>query len=215
MLQINYLRENKEEAIERLAIKNFDASGIIDQAIELDNQRRKTQNELDETLAEANNTSKEIGGFFKRGMINEANELKLKTAELKAQSKELNEKLGKIISGIKDLMLQIPNIPHPSVPAGNSDADNETILQEGEIPELMDKALPHWELATKYNIIDFDLGSKVTGAGFPFYIGKGAKLQRALINFFLDRAMDAGYTEIQPPLMVNEDSGYGTGQLPD
>ena len=215
MLQINYLRENKEEAIERLSIKNFDASSIIDEAIGLDNQRRQTQNQLDETLAEANNASREIGGMFKQGLVNEANELKLKTVELKALSKELNEKLGKIVSDIKDLMVQIPNIPHPSVPAGNFDADNETILQEGEIPELSEKALPHWELATKYNIIDFDLGSKVTGAGFPFYIGKGAKLQRALINFFLDRAMDAGYIEIQPPLMVNEDSGYGTGQLPD
>ncbi|NOX47389.1 MAG: serine--tRNA ligase [Chlorobi bacterium] len=215
MLQINYLRENKAEAIERLAVKNFDASKIIDQAIELDNLRRQTQNQLDETLAEANNASREIGGFFKQGMINEANELKLKTAELKAQSRELTEKLGKIVSDLKELIIQLPNIPHPSVPSGNSDADNETILQEGKIPELGDKALPHWELASKYNIIDFDLGSKVTGAGFPFYIGKGAKLQRALINFFLDRAMEAGYTEIQPPLMVNEDSGYGTGQLPD
>ncbi len=215
MLQISYLRKNKEEVIERLAIKNFDASSIIEKAIELDNQRRQTQNELDETLAEANNASREIGGFFKQGLINEANELKLKTVELKALSKELNEKLGNIVSGLNDLIIQLPNIPHPSVPAGNSDADNETILQEGDIPELMEGAIPHWELTEKYNIIDFDLGSKVTGAGFPFYLGKGAKLQRALINFFLDRAMDAGYTEIQPPLMVNEDSGYGTGQLPD
>ena len=215
MLQISYLRKNKEEVIERLAIKNFDASSIIEKAIELDNQRRQTQNELDETLAEANNASREIGGFFKQGLINEANELKLKTVELKALSKELNEKLGNIVSGLNDLIIQLPNIPHPSVPAGNSDADNETILQEGDIPELIEGAIPHWELTEKYNIIDFDLGSKVTGAGFPFYLGKGAKLQRALINFFLDRAMDAGYTEIQPPLMVNEDSGYGTGQLPD
>ena len=215
MLQISYLRENKEEVIERLAIKNFDASDIIDKAIELDNQRRQTQNQLDETLAEANNASREIGGFFKQGLINEANELKLKTVELKALSKELNEKLGNIVSGLNDLIIQLPNIPHPSVPAGNSDADNETILQEGDIPKLMEGAVPHWELTEKYNIIDFDLGSKVTGAGFPFYLGKGAKLQRALINFFLDRAMDAGYMEIQPPLMVNEDSGYGTGQLPD
>jgi len=215
MLQISYLRENKEEVIERLAIKNFDASDIIDKAIELDNQRRQTQNQLDETLAEANNASREIGGFFKQGLINEANELKLKTVELKALSKELNEKLGNIVSGLNDLIIQLPNIPHPSVPAGNSDADNETILQEGDFPELMEGAIPHWELTEKYNIIDFDLGSKVTGAGFPFYLGKGAKLQRALINFFLDRAMDAGYMEIQPPLMVNEDSGYGTGQLPD
>ena len=215
MLQINYLRENKAEAIERLAIKNFAATDIIEKAIDLDNQRRQTQNQLDETLAEANNASKEIGGYFKQGMINEANELKLKTVELKALSKELNEKLAKIVSDLKELIIQLPNIPHPSVPAGNSDADNETILQEGNIPKLPEDALPHWELASKYNIIDFDLGSKVTGAGFPFYIGKGAKLQRALINFFLDRAMDAGYTEIQPPLMVNEDSGYGTGQLPD
>ena len=159
MLQINYLRENKAEAIKRLVIKNFDASGIIDKAIELDNQRRQTQNQLDETLAEANNASREIGGFFKQGLINEANELKLKTVALKSLSKELN-----------DQIIQLPNIPHPTVPEGNSDADNETIHQEGDIPELSDNAKPHWELTEKYNIIDFDLGSKVTGAGFPFYI---------------------------------------------
>ncbi len=215
MLQINYIRENSKEVVERLAIKNFDAAGIIDKILVLDAERRNIQKNLDDTLAESNRASKEIGGLFKQGKIDEANAMKAKTAELKKASKELGDKLDSTVTELNDLLVQLPNLPHPSVPKGNSDADNEMIYEEGKLPELGDDALPHWELAKKYDIIDFDLGSKVTGAGFPFYKGKGAKLQRALINFFLDRAMDAGYTEFQPPLMVNEDSGYGTGQLPD
>ena len=215
MLQINYIRENSKEVVERLAIKNFDAAGIIDKILVLDAERRNIQKNLDDTLAESNRASKEIGGLFKQGKVEEANAMKAKTAELKKASKELGDKLDSTVTELNDLLVQLPNLPHPSVPKGNSDADNEMIYEEGKLPELGDDALPHWELAKKYDIIDFDLGSKVTGAGFPFYKGKGAKLQRALINFFLDRAMDAGYTEFQPPLMVNEDSGYGTGQLPD
>jgi seryl-tRNA synthetase len=215
MLQIYYIREHSKDVIERLAVKNFDAAAIIDKILVLDAKRRNIQKNLDDTLAESNKAAKEIGGLFKQGKIDEANVKKAKTADLKKVSKELGDNLDSVSSELNNLLVQLPNLPHSSVPKGNSDADNEMIYEEGTIPNLSDDALPHWELAKKYDIIDFDLGSKVTGAGFPFYKGKGAKLQRALINFFLDRAMDAGYTEYQPPLMVNEDSGYGTGQLPD
>ncbi len=215
MLQIYYIREHSKEVIERLAVKNFDATTIIDKILVFDAKRRNIQKNLDDTLAESNKAAKEIGGLFKQGKIDEANAMKTKTADLKKASKELGDNLDSVSSELNNLLIQLPNLPHPSVPKGNSDADNEMIYEEGTMPQLSDDALPHWELAKKYDIIDFDLGSKVTGAGFPFYKGKGAKLQRALINFFLDRAMDAGYTEFQPPLMVNENSGYGTGQLPD
>ncbi len=215
MLQIYYIREHSKEVIERLAVKNFDATTIIDKILVFDAKRRNIQKNLDDMLAESNKAAKEIGGLFKQGKIDEANAMKTKTADLKKASKELGDNLDSVSSELNNLLVQLPNLPHPSVPKGNSDADNEMIYEEGTMPQLSDDALPHWELAKKYDIIDFDLGSKVTGAGFPFYKGKGAKLQRALINFFLDRAMDAGYTEFQPPLMVNEDSGYGTGQLPD
>jgi seryl-tRNA synthetase len=215
MLQIYYIREHSKDVIERLAVKNFDAAAIIDKILVLDAKRRNIQKNLDDTLAESNKAAKEIGGLFKQGKIDEANVKKAKTADLKKVSKELGDNLDSVSSELNNLLVQLPNLPHSSVPKGNSDADNEMIYEEGTMPNLSDDALPHWELAKKYDIIDFDLGSKVTGAGFPFYKGKGAKLQRALINFFLDRAMDAGYTEYQPPLMVNEDSGYGTGQLPD
>jgi seryl-tRNA synthetase len=215
MLQIYYIREHSKDIIERLAVKNFDAAAIIDKILVLDAKRRNIQKNLDDTLAESNKAAKEIGGLFKQGKIDEANVKKAKTADLKKVSKELGDNLDSVSSELNNLLVQLPNLPHSSVPKGNSDADNEMIYEEGTIPNLSDDALPHWELVKKYDIIDFDLGSKVTGAGFPFYKGKGAKLQRALINFFLDRAMDAGYTEYQPPLMVNEDSGYGTGQLPD
>lgn len=215
MLQIYYIREHSKEVIERLAVKNFDATTIIDKILVFDAKRRNIQKNLDDMLAESNKAAKEIGGLFKQGKIDEANAMKTKTADLKKASKELGDNLDSVSSELNNLLIQLPNLPHPSVPKGNSDADNEMIYEEGTMPQLSDDALPHWELAKKYDIIDFDLGSKVTGAGFPFYKGKGAKLQRALINFFLDRAMDAGYTEFQPPLMVNENSGYGTGQLPD
>ncbi len=215
MLQLNYIRENKQEIIEKLSIKNFNAEEIIGKIIALDKNRRKTQKQLDDTLADANKAAKQIGALYKQGSTEDANAMKARSAELKKLSKELNAQLENITGELNNLLIQIPNVPHPSVPRGNTEADNELIYQEGELPDLGEKALPHWELAAKYDIIDFDLGSKVTGAGFPFYKGKGAKLQRALINFFLDRAIEAGYIEYQPPLLVNEDSGYGTGQLPD
>lgn len=215
MLQLNYIRENKQEIIEKLSIKNFNAEEIIGKVIALDENRRKTQKQLDDTLADANKAAKQIGALYKQGSTEDANAMKARSAELKKLSKELNAQLENITRELNNLLIQIPNVPHPSVPRGNTEADNELIYQEGELPDLGEKALPHWELAAKYDIIDFDLGSKVTGAGFPFYKGKGAKLQRALINFFLDRAIEAGYIEYQPPLLVNEDSGYGTGQLPD
>lgn len=215
MLQLNYIRENKQEIIEKLSIKNFNAEEIIGKVIALDKNRRKTQKQLDDTLADANKAAKQIGALYKQGSTEDANAMKARSAELKKLSKELNAQLENITGELNNLLIQIPNVPHPSVPRGNTEADNELIYQEGELPDLGEKALPHWELAAKYDIIDFDLGSKVTGAGFPFYKGKGAKLQRALINFFLDRAIEVGYIEYQPPLLVNEDSGYGTGQLPD
>lgn len=215
MLQLNYIRNNKEEVVNRLAIKNFNAATIVETIIELDEKRRETQKHLDDTLAESNKMAKEIGMYFKNGEKDKAEQAKQKSTELKKLSKELEQKQNKIITELNSLLVELPNIPHESVPPGKSAEDNVTIYEEGELPQLMDDAIPHWELTDKYKIIDFDLGSKVTGAGFPFYRGKGARLQRALINFFLDEAMEAGYTEYQTPLLVNADSGYGTGQLPD
>lgn len=215
MLQLSFIRENTQEVIDRLAIKNFKATDIINEVLILDNQRRETQKKLDDNLAEANNLAKEIGMLFKSGKQSEANILKGRTADLKIISKDLSEKLEEIETTLNQTLVQIPNLPHASVPKGKSAEDNENIHQEGEIPVLYDGAVPHWDLCTKYDIIDFELGNKITGAGFPVYKGKGSKLQRALINFFLDNASENGYTEIQPPLMVNEASGYGTGQLPD
>lgn len=215
MLQLNYIRENKTEVIERLAVKNFDAKTIVEEIIELDANRKATQTQLDNTLAESNRLAKEIGKLYSTGQRDKAEEIKSKTGELKKSAKELEQRFNTIVSDLNDKLIELPNIPHPSVPVGNSDADNELIYEEGSIPELPENALPHWELASKYEIIDFDLGSKVTGAGFPFYRGKGARLQRALINFFLDEALEREYLEYQPPLLINSDSGYGTGQLPD
>jgi seryl-tRNA synthetase len=215
MLQINYIRENKANVVQRLAIKNFDAITIVDEIIELDDLRKKTQKELDDTLASSNKLAKEIGSLYKTGQHEKANDVKTQSANLKKTSKELEQKLSETVNTLNSKLIELPNIPHVSVPPGKSDADNEFMYEEGVIPELYDGALPHWELASKYKIIDFDLGSKVTGAGFPFYRGKGARLQRALINFFLDEAMNQGYLEYQPPLLINSDSGYGTGQLPD
>ncbi len=215
MLQIKYIQENRDEVTERLKIKNFDASGIVPEILRTDEKRRHTQKTLDDHLAEANKLSKEIGLLFKQGKIDEANKVKVRTAELKNLTRSMGTQLEGFKSELDSLLIQLPNLPHPDVPAGSSAEDNEIILQEGELPILGEGALPHWELAGRYDIIDFDLGSKVTGAGFPFYKGKGAKLQRALINFFIEEAIEAGYTEFQPPLMVNEDSAYGTGQLPD
>jgi seryl-tRNA synthetase len=215
MLQLNFIRENKAAVIRLLAIKYFTKVEILDQIIELDDQRKLVQKNLDEQLTKSNKLAKEIGMLFKIGRASEANEFKQKTAELKQSSKKLSAELETIQHKLNELILEIPNIPHHSVPKGKTAEENELIFEEGSIPQLYDEAKPHWELAKQYDIIDFDLGSKVTGAGFPFYKGQGARLQRALINFFLDEALEAGYSEIQPPLFVNEDSAYGTGQLPD
>jgi seryl-tRNA synthetase len=188
---------------------------MVTQIIEADEKRRQIQTQLDQALGEANKIAKSIGQLFKEGKKEEANDMKARSAELKIHSKALAEELEKYNSAMNELVIQLPNLPHPSVPPGKSDDDNEIIFQEGEIVEMDEDAMPHWDLAKKYNIIDFELGNKVTGAGFPFYRGKGARLQRALINFFLDEGINAGYIEYQPPLLVNEDSAYGTGQLPD
>ncbi len=215
MLQINLIRENPEEVINRLKTKNFDASTLVGQIIEVDEKRRLSQTKLDDSLAEANKIAKSFGQLFKEGKREEAELLKTRTAELKIISKDLSDELEASVQEMNNLLVQLPNLPHHSVPAGKSAADNEIVLNEGNIPELGPDAVPHWDLIKKYNIIDFELGNKVTGAGFPFYRGKGARLQRALINFFLDEGVNAGYTEYQPPLVVNEASAYGTGQLPD
>jgi len=215
MLQLNFIRENAELVIDSLKIKNFDASKLVGEIVELDNNRRATQKNLDDHLAKANRLAKEIGQLFKEGKREEAEQVKRESTGMKAKAKEMELALNDIEQKLHALLIELPNVPHESVPAGKSDADNELVYEEGAIPELDAHALPHWELASKYDIIDFDLGSKVTGAGFPFYKGQGARLQRALINFFLDEAINAGYTEFQPPLLINEDSGYGTGQLPD
>ena len=215
MLQLNYIRENKEEAIERLAIKNFDAKPILEQVLELDNDRRKTQNELDTLLNEANIIAKQVGELFKQGKKAEADDLRNKSTALKESSNKLAEQLKSIEEQQYKLLVVIPNTPNLTVPKGKTPAENENVHQEGEIPKLYAGAKPHWELASQYDLIDFELGVKLTGAGFPVYKGKVARLQRALINFFLDRATAAGYLEIQPPIMVNEASGFATGQLPD
>ena len=215
MLQLNYIREQKEEAIQKLAKKGFDATTILAEVITLDDKRKSTQAELDSMLAQSNQIAKEIGMLFKNGEVEKANTAKAQTATLKEQIKSLQEQQTKINQDLQDLLVQIPNIPHDLVPAGKSAEDNEVVSEEGTIPNLGEINLPHWELAAKYDLIDFELGNKITGAGFPVYKGKGARLQRALINFFLDKNTDAGYLEVQPPHLVNEDSGFGTGQLPD
>jgi len=216
MLQVAFIRENKETVLEGLAKRNFkNAEEIVNQTILADEQRRATQAELDAVLAESNKLSKDIGQFFKTGQREKAEILKQKTVQLKDKSKELSETLQEKATELQDLLYLIPNIPNEIVPAGSSEEDNVTIFQEGDIPKLYDGAQPHWELAKKYDIIDFELGNKITGAGFPVYKGKGARLQRALINYFLDKNAKDGYQEVQVPHMVNEASGYGTGQLPD
>ena len=215
MLQLQNIRENKESIITALKKRNIDAAPMIAKVLELDEKRRSIQTELDATLAESNKISKEIGILFKTGKAQEANVLKEKTAGLKEASKKLGDDLNLTADELQQQLYLIPNVPHESVPAGNSEEDNEEVFREGDIPTLAEGALPHWELAKKYDIIDFELGVKITGAGFPVYKGKGARLQRALIAYFLDKNAEAGYTEMQVPLMVNEDSGYGTGQLPD
>lgn len=215
MLQLQNIREHKEDYITALAKRNIDAAPLFEQVLQLDEKRRATQTELDNTLAESNLLSKEIGQLFKSGKADEANIMKAKTSELKESSKTLSETLNSVAQDLQQMLYQIPNIPNELVPAGNSDEDNEEVFREGDIPKLIDTALPHWELVKKYDIIDFELGVKIAGAGFPVYKGKGARLQRALISYFLDKNTAAGYTEIQVPHLVNEASGYGTGQLPD
>ena len=215
MLGLHFIRENKETILKGLEKRNFKQPELINKIIELDQDRRSLQSNLDQQLAGANKLAKEIGDLFKCGEIAKANVLKEETSSLKTKTKALQEQLQVTAATLFDLRTQIPNIPHQSVPVGNSEDDNQEIFKEGTIPTLYTGALPHWELANKYDIIDFELGSKITGAGFPVYKGKGARLQRGLINFFLDKNTEAGYKEMQVPHLVNEASGFGTGQLPD
>jgi seryl-tRNA synthetase len=215
MLQLKYLREHKEAVLKALEKRNFKDVDLIDQLLELDEVRRKTQTDLDQQLAEANSLAKEIGQLFKNGEAQKAQGLKERSASLKSSSKNLQEVLQETEVQLRALRLQIPNAPKDIVPAGTTEEDNVETERGGTIPALSSDALPHWELAKKYNLIDFELGSKITGAGFPVYTGKGARLQRALINYFLDKNTAAGYQETQVPHLVNELSGYGTGQLPD
>ena len=215
MLPLAYLREQTEKIKEGLAKRNFPQPELVDQLLETDQKRRLLQSQLDETLSKSNQLAKEIGTLFKSGQAEKANTLKTQTADLKTTGKTLQEQLQKVEVELLSIRTQIPNVPDQSVPAGNSENDNEEVFSAGSIPDLGENALPHWELAAQYDLIDFDLGSKITGAGFPVYKGKGAKLQRALVQYFLDKNTAAGYTEFQVPHLVNEDSGFGTGQLPD
>lgn len=215
MLQISYIRENKEKVLTGLKKRNFGELELVEQVIALDEKRRALQTELDEALSKSNKLSKEIGALMKEGKKEEAEAAKEQTAQYKELTKRLNAELDETTTSLTQVLYRIPNIPNEIVPEGKSADDNLNIFQAGEIPALYEGALPHWELAKKYDIIDFELGVKLTGAGFPVYKGKGAKLQRALISYFLDKNTAAGYQEFQVPHMVNEDSGYGTGQLPD
>lgn len=215
MLTVKFIVENKEEVITRLAKKHFDGKEIIERIIALDAERRKTQKELDEDLAESNRLAKSIGELFKKGDMNAVETAKARTKELKEKTKIFSDKLSALEQQITDNLVLVPNLPHESVPEGSSAEDNRVEREGGVKTALPEGALPHWELAKKYDLIDFDLGVKITGAGFPVYKGKGARLQRALINFFLDEARNAGYLEVMPPTVVNAASGFGTGQLPD
>ncbi len=215
MLTLQLINENPEEVIARLAVKQFDAREPITRIVELDKQRRETQTKRDENAAVLNKMAAQIGALMKQGKKDEANAAKEQVATLKATNKDIDDQLTHIEAEIKEILLSVPNVPYKGVPNGKSSDDNVVEKEGGVKPHLASDALPHWDLAKKYNIIDFDLGVKITGAGFPVYIGKGARLQRALVQFFLDEAGKAGYTEIEPPLVVNQDSGLGTGQLPD
>ena len=215
MLSLKFIQENKETVIERLAIKNFDAREPIDKIIALDNLRKSLQQEAESKQAEMNRIAKEIGKLMQTGQKEEAEKARQETSQLKNDIAELSNRRNEVSNQLTDLLLRIPNLPHASVPKGKSDADNEIVKIVDNIPQKHEQDLPHWELAKKYDLIDFETGVKITGAGFPLYKGMGARLQRALITFFLDENIKAGYQEVQPPLMVNADSGYGTGQLPD
>lgn len=215
MLQVPFLRENAEIAAAGLKKRGINAQQAIKDILNLDEQRRQNQTELDAAQAESNKISKSIGQLFKEGKHQEANQLKERTGELKQRIKELQDEQDQLRHSLENQLVALPNIPHHLVKEGKTPEDNEEVSREGELPSLDEKAKPHWEIAEEKELIRFDLGVKITGAGFPVYQGKGARLQRALINFFLDENMAAGFTEYQPPLMVNEDSGFGTGQLPD
>lgn len=215
MLQIQRIRQEPEAIIEGLKVRGIDATETVNTLLELDAKRRSIRHEMEEKQARSNALAKEIGMLFKQGKGGEANALKDETAGLKTDIKALGEELATFESEEHDLLLTLPNVPHPSVPPGKDDTDNVEVKRVGDIPDLYDGAKPHWELASEYNLIDFELGVKITGAGFPVYVNKGARLQRAMINFFLDENMAAGYTEYQPPHFVNAESAYGTGQLPD
>ncbi|NNK11297.1 MAG: serine--tRNA ligase [Flavobacteriaceae bacterium] len=215
MLVLQHIRENKEQLVTALKKRNLDAKPLLDKVSDLDEKRRAIQTEMDGKLAQLNSISKEIGMLFKSGKPQEANALKEQTTQIKEDSKKLGEELNEVVSELDQALYLIPNIPNELVPSGSSEEDNEEVLREGDIPDLDTGALPHWELAKKYDIIDFELGVKITGAGFPVYKGKGARLQRALISYFLDKNTEAGYREMQVPHLVNATSGFGTGQLPD
>ena len=215
MLTLKLIQENRDFVIERLRVKQFDATAIVDKIIELDNARKACQAEAETAQNELNTISRSVGQLIKSGKTAEAEAAKQQTGELKNKIKDFEQRLKDIEIELTNKLVLLPNLPHASVPEGKTAADNVVVYQSGETPVLGANALPHWELIKKYDIIDFELGIKVTGAGFPFYKGKGAKLQRALISFFLDEATKAGYNEVMPPLVVNEDSGFGTGQLPD
>lgn len=215
MIELNLIRSRGPEVTERLKVKNFDAADIIKNLGCVDEDRRKTLKQMEDLLAEGNVLSRQVGQLMKEGRKAEAEEIRERTVALKVETKRLQEKLEQYSAGQNELLIQLPNIPHPLVPTGKSSDDNQIISEEGQIPELGEGALAHWDLAKIYGLVDFELGTKITGAGFPVYRGKGSKMQRALISFFLDEAIAAGYTEYQPPLLVNEDSAFGTGQLPD
>ena len=215
MLEINFIKENKDLVVKSLSKRNLDSSFMIESVIEIDIKKRKIQTELDSLLHQLNLISKDIGDLFKKGLQKEAQILKEKTVKLKENSKKLNDDLITTKEELQSILNKLPNIPHELVPVGKSEDDNVEIFSDGDIPKLTGESLPHWELAKKYDIIDFELGNKITGAGFPVYKGKGAKLQRALISFFLDMNTKAGYNEVQVPHLINEQSGFGTGQLPD
>lgn len=216
MLLVQHLRENYDQVLLGLKKRNFsNAAAVLQQVLALDEVRKSSQTQRDQLQAEANTISKEIGGLMKAGKMEEATAVRDRSALLKTQIKELEDQHEEAEESLKALLYSLPNVPHATVPVGKSAEDNEVVLSHGEIPTLYEGKLPHWDLIKKYDIIDFDLGVKIAGAGFPVYKGKGARLQRALINFFLDQALAEGYVEVQPPILVNEDSGYGTGQLPD
>ena len=214
MLEVNYLRKNKEIAIQSLTKRNFDAVSIINEIISLDDERKKNQKKIDDLLSNSNQINKEIGQFYKKGEVENAEDLKIKSINIKSEVNKLLDSQKSIEHTLTDLLLQVPNIPNKIVNKGQSEKDNVIILEKGSVPDLREDKKPHWELAKEYNLIDFELGNKITGSGFPVYIDLGAKLQRSLISYFLDKNIMSGYKEYLPPHLVNSDSGYGTGQLP-